>query len=248
MKVIASDFDGTLFFGKNNKISVSDIESIKAFQDKGNIFGACTGRPLEGLLYHCDNMIDFDFYIVSGGALILDKNYEELHSELLDYKSLAKLYNEYRDEVNFSIHSKTKIYIFEEITHPEIQIRINSLDEIKDIDILAVSIPTKSEEQAVKLASQINSNYEELSAVHNVEFVDVQKKGISKGTAINKLKELLDIKTINCIGDSYNDIPMFKVADYSFTFNYTASGVKEHVDELVDSVSEAIDIVSIRSN
>ena len=41
-------------------------------------------------------------------------------------------------------------------------------------------------------------------------------------------------------GDSYNDLPLFKASEYSFTFHSSPDSVKEQVNEVVSSVSEAI--------
>ena len=50
MKGIASDFDGTLYFGDiEGGYKKEDLMRIKEFQDKGHCFGICTGRPLVGI-------------------------------------------------------------------------------------------------------------------------------------------------------------------------------------------------------
>ena len=46
--------------------------------------------------------------------------------------------------------------------------------------------------------------------------IDIVKKGCSKGAAILKLKELLDIKEIAGIGDSYNDL---SICQMNFPYN-----------------------------
>lgn len=43
-KILFSDFDGTLFF--EDGFHQEDIEAIQAFQEEGNKFALCTGRPL----------------------------------------------------------------------------------------------------------------------------------------------------------------------------------------------------------
>ena len=50
-----------------------------------------------------------------------------------------------------------------------------------------------------------------------VNAIDIVKKGCSKGQGILKLEELINDETAG-IGDSYNDLEMFKVVDHSFTF------------------------------
>lgn len=45
MKVLASDYDGTLLF--NEQFKEGDLKKIKEFQKVGNLFGLCSGRPLK---------------------------------------------------------------------------------------------------------------------------------------------------------------------------------------------------------
>ena len=61
MKVLASDYDGTLLF--NEKFKEGDLKKIKEFQKAGNLFGLCSGRPFKGIYEFCKPYIDFDFYM-----------------------------------------------------------------------------------------------------------------------------------------------------------------------------------------
>lgn len=48
MKILASDFDNTLYF--HNSMKENDLKAIKKFQEKGNLFGICTGREINGII------------------------------------------------------------------------------------------------------------------------------------------------------------------------------------------------------
>ena len=81
MKILASDFDNTLFF--SDGVHKEDVEAIRTFQKQGNLFGLCTGRQLEGIKYpfggdreHPLTEIDFDFYITLSGGVIFNKKEE----------------------------------------------------------------------------------------------------------------------------------------------------------------------------
>ena len=50
MKLIASDFDGTILIDES--INKNDIKAIRDFQNVGNLFGLVTGRSC--LLYTSD--------------------------------------------------------------------------------------------------------------------------------------------------------------------------------------------------
>ena len=50
LKILASDYDGTLFFGEEEpNFRERDIKAIQEFQKAGNLFGICTGRPYQGI-------------------------------------------------------------------------------------------------------------------------------------------------------------------------------------------------------
>ena len=83
MKVLASDFDGTLFF-HDKGFKEEDIEKIKEFQQKGHLFGICSGRSLKGIQVQIDPRIQLDFYIISSGAQILDKDLNMISQHIID--------------------------------------------------------------------------------------------------------------------------------------------------------------------
>lgn len=74
MKVIGSDFDGTIT--TNKVILDSTRKAIKKFRDNGNVFVIVTGRSVpkfkEGIEKY--NIDFFDYVICANGSIILDKN------------------------------------------------------------------------------------------------------------------------------------------------------------------------------
>ncbi|MFR5524053.1 MAG: HAD family hydrolase, partial [[Clostridium] innocuum] len=75
MKALASDFDGTLYLHDAvESYREEDIAGIKQLQKQGCLFGLCTGRPLWGITAFLSERLHPDFYIVSSGAMILDKD------------------------------------------------------------------------------------------------------------------------------------------------------------------------------
>ena len=74
----------------------------------------------------------------------------------------------------------------------------------------------------------------------NTSVVDVVGSDCSKGTGLAAVKEKLAIHTMGAIGDSYNDTPMLKAADISFTFSYAPEPVQQAAGHIVSSVREAL--------
>ena len=89
MKVLASDFDGTLFF--KGKFREEDLKQIRTFQAQGNLFGLCTGRPLAGITEAIRESVRCDFMILSSGAQILDGEGRTLYKACIDLETTASL-------------------------------------------------------------------------------------------------------------------------------------------------------------
>ncbi len=245
MKALASDFDGTLFF--ENEISdfrKDDLIAIKRFQKEGHLFGICTGRPLNGIIPHVQDKIDFDFYILTSGALILDKNLQVIAEHSMSREVTQKIISTYEEKVHISIQASQQVYTFKSanlnVSIP--QTIIQSLDEVEG-QIYGLSINTYSEDNARKFCLEINENIPEVEAFQNKQYMDVVKRGCSKGNAILKLKDVLGLDYVAGIGDSYNDIPMLESADCAFTFVDSPIIVQDKADQLVGSVSEAIELL-----
>ena len=258
MKVLASDYDGTLLF--NEKFKEGDLKKIKEFQKVGNLFGLCSGRPFKGIYEFCKPYIDFDFYILCTGALVLNKEREVIYKSTISKHLLHKFYDRYQKNYDIFIQANMQIYTFlKEDLGSMVRQVITSLDEVEG-DIYGLSMNAKTDENARKVCLDIEEHFPELTAHQNKEYIDITEKGCSKGLGILKLKEiikilhekniavivdeeLLHLEEVAGIGDSYNDIPMLETVDHSFTFPTSPESLTSIVDDVVDSVEEALDIL-----
>lgn len=237
----ASDIDGTLFFhNREENYKSQDLIEIKKFQQNNNYFGVCTGRPMCFISDVKD--LELDFYIMSSGAVILDNNFHVVEEHPISKTSAKLLYEQYKDcstlivqtgnmTTSFGNHRENKDVDF---------IQINNIDEIKDEVIYGISIIVDSDEKAYCITQDINHHYSDLVGHQNKNSIDVVSRSCSKGKAVKRIKELLKVKTIASIGDSYNDISMLEDSDISFTFYESEDIVKNHADKIVHSIAEAI--------
>ena len=100
----------------------------------------------------------------------------------------------------------------------------------------------KSEEAVAEAAARIKEKYgAEAAPYQNVRHVDVVAAGCSKGTGVDKVRELFGIDLLGGIGDSYNDLPLLQASDISFTFPDAPEELRNAADEIVLSVSGAIE-------
>lgn len=247
MKVLASDFDNTLYFRNvENGFRQEDVEAIKSFQEKGHLFGLCSGRPFSGLLKPLRGVLKPDFYIASTGSLIFDKDLQLLYAQKVPYEIVDEIYETYAHETDLIVQTESLHEFF--CTNPtndqkEDVVEITSVKDMKDRNIYSISLVHSTFERAKVITQQINEKYDEVDAYQNVDSIDILAKGCSKGNAIIRLKELLKLKSIGGIGDSYNDLPMLKSVDTSFTFLKSPKDIQEQVNHVVCSIAQAIQIL-----
>ena len=101
MKALASDIDGTLVF--NQQIKKQDKEAIEKYQ-KEHLFGVCSGRP-RCALFDLEKL-KLDFYILSSGAMILDKGFNIIQDFSMNIK--RKHISFYKQEMQMSFMQPLK--------------------------------------------------------------------------------------------------------------------------------------------
>ena len=71
-------------------------------------------------------------------------------------------------------------------------------------------------------------------------YVELLPKFVDKGIAVEKLMKHLDVKKdkVICVGDSYNDLPMFRQAGLGVAMENAQTEVKEAADFITGSNDE----------
>ncbi len=243
MKVLASDFDGTLYFGKETGIKEEDKEAIAKFQQAGNMFGICSGRPYFGMKQFLDG-IYADFYIQDSGTHILDKDGNSIYERTINPETIELMVE--RNPGFVTIFFGDGVYINVDMGNSFFK----NMDDLRSEGykgIYAVSVQFKDEEMAHSFVSEV-SRLEDLNVFQNKNSLDCCSKGCSKETGVKFMKEYLKVNDVACIGDSYNDIPMLLTSKFSFTFNTSPLEVQQSATFVVDSIAEAISILMRENN
>lgn len=224
MKLIASDFDGTIFI--DEKIKTEDIEAIRDFQAKGNLFGLVTGRSYHSLLVLIEGKIDPDFVIANNGSHIFVKNGKEM-TEILKY-SLDK------DKVRDVIDYYGRTYPIRLFTDKD-----RAVDETSDL---------REDEEILSLAiysdHMLENPFKEYFSFHkSIGVIDVINSSISKQTGIEFIKDFYGFdKEIIAIGDDFNDISFLEKTRLSFSLNYVKEKqVLDAVNFTVEGIRELIE-------
>lgn len=241
MKVVASDFDGTLYF-QGIGFKEEDILKINEFQKQGHMFGICTGRSLKGILDVLDERIHLDFYIVASGALILDKDLHVINRHTIDKDIVIDVIDCIEEKICVDIDGINHRYSLNR-DKPRMKEDI-VLKDIHDLseDVYSFSLHLKDEKEAKKYMEWL-SQFKDIQAFQNIKDIDITKTGISKGSGINEIKDYyhIDNHCLAGIGDALNDLPMLKSVDIAYTFDTSNQEVKLHTDYIISSLAQCLE-------
>ena len=206
MKIIASDFDGTINY--NGKISEEDKEAIKKFREAGNKFGIVTGRDVDLAQWiKQENGFEFDFVICCTGGVIKNGDGEIIHCQK------GKVEDFFYDLIEESKKCGANFFAIGD-TLLKCYVDMNGkiplqLDSIKEFTHSNVGFTT--EEGATRFAKFVNENYsDKISAYQNGWHVDMPPVNVSKVTGVYAYANMFDSPEIYAVGDNVNDLPMIE--------------------------------------
>ena len=243
-KLFASDFDNTLYFhGKQPSIRPGTVEAILKFQDAGNLFGLCTGRPARGLEGYYEGLFTPDFIIGSSGGMILDRNGETLFERTVPNEIIRQLAQMGRNRgFTGAVHAEGRFVLLDAPDHvfPSLP-RIKSPEELKGRIVHGISYITDSDAAAERFTRDINSLFPSLvTAFQNRTAVDTTAAGCSKGSALMEAARIFKADRTYGMGDSLNDLPLVTKADVGFTFPAVHEKLQRSADRIVENAAEAI--------
>jgi len=259
MKLFASDYDGTyLKHMKRGQLDLKrNIKMTKKWQEVGNLFVVSTGRPIWMMqLEKKMHGIVYDYIIGLNGGIIVSKHGEILFQKAMNQniaKTIVKLIQQ-QDFLQYSITDGICGYY-----HAKFDIRnksfyllmlfklffkkySSSLEKALSQEIVQISVETKSHDEAVMFAKQINDQFGgDVIAFANLRHVDIAAKGLSKATGVAYVANLHSIQgnQVYCMGDSFNDVPMLE-AYHGFTLPEARQEIKDKVEAIYDTVGDAM--------
>lgn len=258
-KLVCIDMDGTLL-STNNEVSKRNLEAIKQATQKGVQVAVTTGRVFASAYYYADIIGVSTPIIASNGAYIREKLGDRIiYKGLLGLENCQKImevinkydiyphFNTYNTIYTEKLIYSSKYYSKANESLPEgrkINIVITSnwnsaFMENKD-EILKCIIVDKDMEKLDKVKKELKK-VEELEVVSSFKNnVEVMKKGISKGKAVEILANYynIDMKDVICIGDSENDLSMIKAAGLGVAMGNGDKLVKDAADYITDTNDE----------
>lgn len=254
MKLLATDYDGTLKFADG--VLPADMAAIRQWRKDGNLFAIVTGRSKESITKEMEeNDIQVDFLVTNNGGMVFDANDNILLSSTLDTITaidLMYISHEQPDVVSYMVNdgiSRHKVEV-----HPHLQDHRYpnahpdwTEEEVMDSGRFAQIVFSCSRpEAALDLAEQINHYFgETVTAYANNFVVDIVPKGISKATGLEFVQSYNDVKDedVFAIGDSHNDVPMLENVDNAACVVMAPSEVRDVVSREFANVGDYIHFI-----
>lgn len=194
MKILASDFDETIYYLDDEEKNLKNIEAIKKFVVNGNIFCIVTGRNYTDLKVILNKYnIPYSYLICEDGAKIFNNMDYCLDTILLEKRDIDRIIP-ILEENNCDYYlddgyNKTNNY------NDCVKIVINCIDE-------------KEKNNIVDILKEKGGYHIYASRFH----VNIINKSVAKERAIKKLFNIenLDYNILYTIGDNENDYGMLK--------------------------------------
>lgn len=246
MRILATDFDGTLF--RDGTVTEKDRDAIMRFRRVGNRFGIVTGRHLPSILEEIDRwQVPFDFIICCTGGVLLDRHCRVFSEHLAPRAAVQPLYAETLrfDGMYFCI-SKGLERIWFDTGHPPVYENIKVLPPEK-LPILdgfhEMGTRFADEETARRYVETLNTKYPDLMTAHqNGVYIDVCAPHTSKVRGLYEILEHFGVPqdALFVAGDNLNDLEMLREF-HSFAVASGREEVKAAAEHTVSDIAEIIE-------
>ncbi|MGL5123898.1 MAG: Cof-type HAD-IIB family hydrolase [Fusobacteriaceae bacterium] len=252
-KIVVSDMDDTLL-NSSGKISEENRKIIIEAQKKGVKIILASGRPIFAMREASKELqLDkYDGYLIAfnGGIITSCKNNEEIFTLALSKEEIHELYDfSKRNKVHIVTYSSDEIISETNSKYIDIEIGLTGMKHRKvdcfksniqssGVKCIMLEEPEYLKSVEKKLKDEMGDRYS--IAISKPFFLEITKKGIDKGTTLLKLAKKLQIKQeeIICIGDSFNDVSMLKIAGLSAAVSNGREEIKGIVDFITTSNDE----------
>ena len=236
MKLIASDFDGTVY--KGGRISDEDIAAIERWQEQGNVFGIVTGRGSDIFSRAKELGVTLDYAIVYNGAQVIDRAGTVLHEEIFDLSWEKR----YFDFVNRFEQAEPGVAIY------ATRASDGAGGKNEPYGILQLALVLPSPEDASRLTELLNEKFgEELISYANWSCINTVRRGVSKATGIAAYAAHLGIarEDIYAVGDAHNDLPMLTAYD-GYVVNSATAEMKALIPNHVEDMTALCNVANNR--
>lgn len=247
MKIIATDYDGTL----NHKgIDDKKRNAISQWRKKGNIFSVISGRGAPDLIWIYEkDKFECDYLIADNGAVIMKPDGEIVCEDKIDV-TVVKSFLEFLFEQGCKwgyVQTAFPCRVFKTADfgnygdEPEECFVFDNLPDFPYVYQMNTALP--SFEVAERVTKSIKENFGDvLNPLQNGNCIDIVSVNMDKAKGIYKLLELVDGKyeDVITVGDNVNDKDMIKEFR-SYAMENAVPLIKELANSETSGITELIE-------
>ena len=254
-KILFCDMDGTII-NENEMKYAPDREALLKLQEAGHYIAFDTGRNYQEACSVVNrHQFPYDYLVLNNGAHIVCKDHKDVFKKMIPHDigcEILEYCMQFPDLKIYFFNGKVTYgylngQVYEHQDHGEVEVdHIDFVQEYKNtdqFDIIAVHQINKEIDVVLGIQKYIREHYGHIAeGCLNTIYLDITAAGCTKGTGIEILTELLDgdMETY-AIGDSYNDISMFKVAHHAYTFHDIDDSITQYTQHQVSTVSDVVE-------
>lgn len=239
MKIIGSDYDGTL---NHNGIDEKKINAIDEWRKAGNIFAIISGRGVVELLeLYNKNKLVCDYLVADNGAVIMKPDGTVVCDTRCDgsiAKPLLQLLFE-KDCPFGEVHTSFPCTVLKDKKDA-----CYTMDDVPHIPYFTqISTMLDSFEDAEKVTKCVKSEFgKELNPLQNGRCIDIVRYDMNKAKGLYRLMDITGAKyeDVIAVGDNINDEDMLR----EFRSYAMANGVpyiKEIANDITEGITELIE-------
>ena len=243
MKIIGSDFDGTL----NHKgIDDAKRRAISKWRSAGNIFAVVSGRGVSDLIELYDrHNFECDFFVAYNGAVIAKTDGTVVFSAECDGEVVPSLVAHLLDEGCIDVFVGTEQPF--EVCSDKMERDENGCLILDDIPLVEtfnqVSTSCVDCNAAAAITASTRAKFGELlNPLQNGTCIDIVRKDINKAQGLYALMDILGSKyeDVIAVGDNVNDKDM--IAEFrSYAMENAVEQIKAIADYITPGVTELIE-------
>lgn len=256
--IIAFDVDGTVVIG-NESVDHELIELIQIVKNMGHIVTLITGRLPSGMVLQAEEM-DISKNVLcaggDGGSLYrwMGNEFIKQNVKTMGCDKLSEIMMEFEppgivlksDSLETVGRGPALLTHLARITSPNISDLLSwrEVDFTQDITGLRFLLPPGKHGDFIKTLENYTENQVEFyrgeDFDNSLTGISIKKHGTSKGTAMMEIASdlAIDPEKTFAAGDWVNDIPMLKVAKYSYCPSDSSQRVKDSAKTVVKMTSK----------
>ena len=251
-KAVAVDMDGTFLDDRKQFDHEQFDQLLTEFEKRGVHFIVASGRPYVRLKQDFKGFADrMDFVTLNGSRLIIKG--KDAASYPMDRADVLELLDDVQakyGKMATMVFQKDIAYLHSEIDKDERDFLayfagnsdvIDDWNDLPEDDIYQITFGMDSK-HAADVEEAFNKNHDnKISAFASATFaIDVNVKGVSKGSGLERLLAKMDMTGDDLIafGDGGNDIPMLDFAKYSYAMANGMDKVKKHAKFIAPANTE----------